>query len=115
MNPHKIDRARVKQLTDLPNVGKATADDLRLLGFHSPEQLIGVCPFEMYNRLCLKTRQRHDPCVLDVFMSITHFMKGEPPRPWWEFTATRKIVLAGKNVKQNLVTIRSLSNAIDFL
>lgn len=90
MNPHKVDRARVKQLTDLPNVGKATAEDLRLLGFHSPEQLAGKCPFEMFERLCQKTGQHHDPCVIDVFMSITHFMNGEAPRPWWEFTAIRK-------------------------
>ena len=48
MNPHKVDRVRVKLLTDLPNVGKATAEDLRMLGFHSPGQLVGECPFTMY-------------------------------------------------------------------
>lgn len=99
MSPHKVDRARVKQLTDLPNVGKAAADDLRLLGYHSPEQLADECPFEMYEQLCQKTGRRHDPCVIDVFMSVTHFMKGEPPRPWWEFTETRKKVLTGGSSK----------------
>ena len=99
MSPHKVDRARVKQLTDLPNVGKAAADDLRLLGIYSPGQLSGECPFEMYERLCRKTGRRHDPCVIDVFMSVTHFMKGEPPRPWWEFTDTRKSILAGGTTK----------------
>lgn len=95
MNPQKVDRAAVRQLTDLPNVGKATAGDLRLLGFHSPEQIAGQSPFEMYDRLCRETGQRHDPCVIDVFMSITSFLEGEPARPWWEFTETRKRVLAG--------------------
>ena len=99
MSPHKVDRARVKQLTDLPNVGKATADDLRLLGVYSPEQITGECPFEMYERLCRKTGHRHDPCVIDVFMSVTHFMKGELPRPWWEFTEMRKNILAGGTTK----------------
>ena len=99
MSPHKVNRARVKQLTDLPNVGRATADDLRLLGFHSPTQLADECPFDMYERLCQKTGFRHDPCVIDVFMSVTHFMKGEPPRPWWEFTETRKNILAGGTTK----------------
>ena len=94
MNPHKVDRARVKQLTDLPNVGKATAADLRLLGFESPDQLAGACPFDMFEQLCLKTGHRHDPCVIDVFMSITRFMDGETPRPWWEFTEARKNILA---------------------
>lgn len=93
MSPSKVDRARVKQLTDLPNVGKATAGDLALLGFHTPEQLVGQCPFEMYERLCQKTGYPHDPCVIDVFMSITHFLNGEAPRPWWEYTASRKKIL----------------------
>lgn len=95
MNPHKVDRARVKQFTDLPNIGKAMADDLRLLGFRSPDELAGACPFEMYERLCRETGYRHDPCVIDVFISVTRFMKGDPPRPWWEFTAERKRARAG--------------------
>ena len=94
MHPNKVDRSRVKQITDWPNVGKATADDLQLLGFHSPEQLVDECPFYMYERLCQITGYAHDPCVIDVFMSITHFMKGEAPRSWWEFTETRKKTLA---------------------
>ena len=93
MNPHRVDRIRTNQLTDLPNVGEATAADLRLLGYDSPEQLVGASPFDMYERLCQKTGKRHDPCVIDVFMSVTQFMNGEPPRPWWEFTETRKRIL----------------------
>ena len=93
MSPHKVDRANLKQLTDLPNVGKAIAGDLDLLGFHSPAQLADACPFEMYERLCQLTRCRHDPCVIDVFMSITDFMNGNPPRPWWDFTVLRKNAL----------------------
>lgn len=95
MNPDKVDRATVKQLTDLPNVGKATAADLRLLGYDLPAQLVGECPFEMYERLCRETGQRHDPCVMDVFLSVTCFMNGEAARPWWAFTGARKIHLAG--------------------
>jgi hypothetical protein len=95
MSPNKVERSRVKQFTDLPNVGKAMADDLRLLGFHSPEQLVGQCPFSLYERLCRQTGQRHDPCVIDVFMSITSFLNGEPPRPWWEFSEARKLSVSG--------------------
>ncbi len=99
MNPDKVERSRVKQFTDLPNVGKATAGDLRLLGFDSPEQLAGQCPFALYERLCRETGARHDPCVIDVFMSITRFLNGEPPRPWWDFTETRKRMLDEGNAK----------------
>ena len=94
MNPRRVDRSRTKRLTDLPNVGEATASDLRLLGYDSPEQLTGQSPFEMYARLCQVTGERHDPCVIDVFMSVTEFMNGEAPRPWWKFTETRKAILA---------------------
>ena len=45
---------------------------------------------ELYETLCAKSRCRHDPCVLDTFMSITDFMSGHKPRPWWEYTAERK-------------------------
>ena len=94
MNPARVDRVRVRQLTDLPNIGKAMADDLRRLGIREPAQLKGKSPFELYERLCRLTGQRQDPCVLDVFMSITAFMSGEPPRPWWDYTAARKRVMA---------------------
>ncbi|MEC5218897.1 hypothetical protein RCH09_003872 [Actimicrobium sp. GrIS 1.19] len=90
MNPSKVDRTRVVLLTDLPNVGKASAEDFRLLGIHAPSQLAGRCPFEMYEALCEKTATRHDPCVIDVIMSVTRFMAGEEPRPWWAYTEERK-------------------------
>ncbi len=94
MNPAKVDRARLVTLTDLPNVGPACAQDMRLLGIHLPSQLIGRCPFQMYDMLCQQTGFRHDPCVIDVFMSVTRFMAGEEARPWWSFTQERKAALA---------------------
>jgi hypothetical protein len=93
MNPSKVDRTRVSVLTDLPNIGKACADDLRLLGIFEPGQLVGQNPFEMYARLCELTATRHDPCLLDVFISITRFMAGEEPGPWWAYTKERKQLL----------------------
>ena len=96
MNPSKVDRSRAIALTDLPNIGEAGAQDLRLLGIHQPSQLVGKCPFEMYEMLCEKTASRHDPCVIDVFMSVTRFMAGEEPCPWWAYTAERKLSLKQK-------------------
>lgn len=93
MNPAKVDRSRVRRLTDLPNIGPAGAADLRLIGIHEPGQLAGKCPYAMYETLGEKTGQRHDPCVIDVFISITRFMAGEEPRPWWEFTEERRRLL----------------------
>jgi hypothetical protein len=60
MHPDRVDRQRLERLTDLPRA------------------------------LCDETGVRQDPCVLDVLISITRFMNGEPPRPWWFYTAERK-------------------------
>jgi len=90
MHPAKVVRARVKQLTDLPNVGAATARDLVLIGIDTPSDLVGKDPLQLYRALCRKTGTRQDPCVLDVFMSLTRFMAGDPAQPWWACTEERK-------------------------
>ncbi len=93
MHPSKVDRKKLARLTDLPNVGKAIAGDFRLLGITEPEQLKGCCPFELYRDLCRKTGVQYDPCVIDVFMSVTSFMEGFEAEPWWNFTTERKRML----------------------
>lgn len=97
----KINRSEVIELEDLPNVGKAIAVDLRLTGIKEPERLRGKDPFALYEKLCKKTRMRHDPCVIDVFMSIVSFMNGGAARPWYKFTAERKKILALQETKQS--------------
>ena len=99
MNPSKVNRKRLENLTDLPNVGPSIACDLREIGIHTPKEIIGRDPLEMYNELCLKTGVRHDPCIIDVFMSITRFMSGEEPKPWWDFTEERKVMLSSQKTQ----------------
>ena len=93
MNPALVDRTRLNKLTDLPNIGKAGAADLRLLGIERPQQLAGRCPYAMYDTLCQLTGIRHDPCVIDVLISVTRFVAGEPAQPWWSYTDERKQAL----------------------
>jgi hypothetical protein len=90
MNPAKVERDRVRQLTDLPNVGPAMEKNLELIGIDAPKQLVGKDPLKLYLMLCRKSGFRHDPCVLDVFMSVTSFMNGDKPEPWWAYTVERK-------------------------
>lgn len=85
-----IDRRTVTRLEHLPNIGKAMAADLRLLGIERPDQLCGQEPLHLYHALELLTGQRHDPCVLDTFMAAIDFMEGGEARPWWSFTGERK-------------------------
>jgi hypothetical protein len=96
MNPAKVVRENVKKLEDLPNIGKACAADLRQLGIEKPEGLIGRNAYDLFEELCIVTGVRHDPCMLDVFMSIVSFMNGGPALPWWSFTDERKQMLKSK-------------------
>lgn len=90
MNPDKVDRDQLKRFTDLPNIGPAMARDFACLGYEGPQQLAAADPLQLYRALAETTGQDHDPCVLDVFMSVTDFLAGHPPRPWWHYTDERK-------------------------
>lgn len=90
MHPAKVDRARIRTFTDLPNIGPAMAGDFVALGYERPDQLKGVDPLTLYQRLCAHSGVRQDPCVLDTFISVTRFLAGEDPQPWWHYTAERK-------------------------
>jgi hypothetical protein len=86
----------IKELEDLPNVGKAVSGDFKLLGIHKPEELKGKNAFTLYNRLCKLTGKRQDPCVIDVFMSVISFVNGGRALPWWHFTDERKVKMIKK-------------------
>ncbi len=84
------DRKKVSKLTDLPNIGKAMNEDFKVLGINHPKDLIGKDAFKLYDSLCFKTGEKHDYCVIDVFMSVISFMEGGDSLPWWNFTDKRK-------------------------
>lgn len=112
MHPDKVDRARLRQLTDLPNIGPAGAADLLRLGIRTPEDLLGRDPYALYETLCARDNRRHDPCVIDVFIAITRFMAGDAARPWWAYTAERKRHLhAAPNDLHNLHAHANTRNA----
>jgi hypothetical protein len=91
--PKADDASTARVLTDIPNVGPATVGDFHALDIHAPEQLRGRDPYALYRRLCALTGVRHDPCVIDVFISAVRFMEGAPPYPWWHYTRERKAAL----------------------
>ena len=90
-------RENIKKFTDIPNVGKATESDFFLLGFTSPSDLIEQDPYALHAKLCEITKVKHDPCVIDVFISAIRFMQGEQPQKWWFYTDERKRHLAHTN------------------
>jgi hypothetical protein len=85
-------------LADLANVGPATLGDFRTLGIRTLPQLAKQDAFKLYERLCRRTGERHDPCCIDVFLSAIDQARGGTPRPWWAFTDFRKQVLLGRGV-----------------
>ncbi len=87
-------RETVTELTDLPNIGKAIAANLYLIGIHHPQDLIGKNGYQLHHELCRVTGENHDPCVIDVFLAVVDFMEGGEPVPWWKFTAERKEYLS---------------------
>jgi len=80
----------MKQLSDLKNVGKATLEDLHLLGIHTVAELSNKDPTALFHELERQTQARQDPCVWDVFAAIIHEAAGGQPTAWWEFTNKRK-------------------------
>lgn len=86
--------AEVRQLTDIPNIGKAAAADLVGLGITTPADVKRMDPWQAYDALRDPMGHRHDPCVLDTFMAAHDFMNGGPAQPWWHFTPRRKALFA---------------------
>lgn len=80
----------MKQLIDLKNVGKATLEDLHLLGIYTVEELSKRDPTSLFHELERRTQSRQDPCVWDVFAAIIHEAAGGEPTVWWKWTKERK-------------------------
>ena len=90
------DRQTVSLLTDLPNIGKKIASKLNLIGIQHPQDLINKDAYELYDKLTIITGEKHDPCVIDVFLSVVDFMNGSEAKPWWKYTDQRKSHLSGE-------------------
>ena len=92
-----MSRSHIKDLTDIPNIGPASAKDLYQLGITQAANLIGQDPYKMYEELCKITNKKHDPCMIDIFISAVRYMEGGPARKWWDFTEERKTRLNNKS------------------
>lgn len=85
--------ATALRLEDIPNIGPSVADDLRGIDVFEPSQLVGRDPYELYQQVCDRTGELHDPCLCDTFIAAVRFMDGGPVRPWWYYTGERKLRL----------------------
>jgi len=83
-----------RKLRDLAGVGPAIAEDLRILGVENVEHLATFEGRELYDKLCVLTRTRQDPCVLDTFVcAVAQARNPRLPaeqRNWWYWSRKRK-------------------------
>lgn len=80
-------------LTDLPNIGKSIATDLRKIGINSSSELEKRNPLSIFEELRTVMGKRHDPCVYYTLLSVNHFLRTGESLPWWKFTEQGKIDL----------------------
>lgn len=83
-----------RKLQDLVSVGPAMRRDFEMLGIHTVAELAKHEPDDLYRKLCRKTGQRQDPCVLDTFRAAVAQAR-DPRLPlekcrWWYWSALRK-------------------------
>lgn len=82
-------KAAIKELMQIPGVGKMTADDLWNLGVHTIADLKGRKPEELYEQLCDYQGIRVDKCALYVFRCAVYFASCEEHDPeklkWWNW------------------------------
>lgn len=82
-------RIVIKELMQVPGVGKMTADDLWDLGIRSIADLKGRDPEELYRQLCCQQGMHIDRCVLYVFRCAVYFASSEMHDPeklkWWNW------------------------------
>lgn len=77
------------ELQQLPAVGPSIAQDLRRLGVKSVKDLARRDPERLYERLCVLTQERQDPCVLYTFRCAVYAARTPRPKPellkWWNW------------------------------
>ena len=87
--------AKTRKLRDLAGVGKSIEANLNSLGVTSVVILASREGDDLYDQLCVKTRTRQDPCVLDTFRCAVAQARN-PRLPvekcnWWWWSRQRKL------------------------
>lgn len=77
-------------LTSIPNVGDATAGDLRRIGILTVDDLKNADAVQLFEMLCTVDATQHDPCTLDIFLSAVDYATNGISKPWWGYTELRK-------------------------
>lgn len=79
----------LRQLREIPGVGKSIAQDLWELGIRRAEDLKGKNPQKLYEKRCTQVGTRIDPCLLYVFRGAVYYASHTRHDPellkWWNW------------------------------
>jgi Pathogenicity locus len=90
-----------QQLEQLPNIIPSIANSLRSIGIRKPVELKDQDAYVLYSQLCNTSGKRHDPCVIEVFISAIRYMQGQAAQPWWAFTEERKKFFKSESLRSH--------------
>lgn len=79
----------IRELQEIPGVGRAIAQDLWQLGIRSVRDLKDQDPKGLYRRLCVQEGTQVGRCMLYVFRCAVYYASTENPDPellkWWNW------------------------------
>ncbi len=79
----------LRNLREIPGVGKSIAEDLWQLNIRSVNGLRKKNPERMYEQMCKIQKTRIDPCLLYVFRCAVYYASTKNPNPellqWWKW------------------------------
>lgn len=86
-------KASLKELEQIPGVGKSIANDLWGLGIRSIKDLRGRDPEKLYEKFCRQKGVSVDRCVLYVFRCAVYYSSNKKHNPdllkWWNWKYKR--------------------------
>jgi hypothetical protein len=85
----KKTRRSASELEQIPGVGPSIAADLHDIGITAVAELKNADPQALYDRVCTRTGEKQDRCLLYVFRCAVYYasqVKHEPEKlKWWNW------------------------------
>ena len=85
----KSDKSALRELQQIPGVGRGIAEDLWNMGFRAVQDLQNQDPEELYHNFCAQKGVHVDRCALYVFRCAVYYASGEKHDPellkWWNW------------------------------
>jgi len=84
-----MEPSALKQLEQIPGVGKSVAQDMRNIGIYSVSQLENQDPGNLYQKLCSFKASPVDRCMLYILRCAVYYASNTEHDPellkWWNW------------------------------